>query len=149
MRDNEERAAAIGYNLRLLKLQAFVISGAVTGLAGALHAMMTGLAPLSNAEYHTSEMILVMTVIGGTGNLFASLLGSAFYLLLADWLSQLWPRWLLLLGIALMAVSLWMQRGLWGLGETVWHRLQGHRKQSAGTVVAPSAAAVPAKGEQA
>ena len=42
VRDNEERAAAIGYNLRLLKLQAFVISGAVTGLAGALHAMMTG-----------------------------------------------------------------------------------------------------------
>jgi len=48
-----------------------------------------------------------------------------------------------------MAVSLWMQRGLWGLGETVWNRLQGHRKQSAGTVVTPSGAAVPAKGEQA
>jgi branched-chain amino acid transport system permease protein len=98
VRDNEERAAAVGYDLRLLKLQAFVISGAVTGLAGALHAMMTGIAPLSNAEYHTSEMILVMTVIGGTGNLFASVLGAAFYVLLGDWLSTLWPRWLLLLG---------------------------------------------------
>ena len=54
-----------------------------------------------------------------------------FYLLLADWLSQLWPRWLLLLGVALIAVSLWMQRGLWGLGETVWNRLQGHRKRPA------------------
>lgn len=120
VRDNEERAGAIGYNLRLLKLQAFVISGAVTGLAGALHAMMTGIAPLSNAEYHTSEMILVMTVIGGTGNLFASLLGSAFYVLLGDWLSTLWPRWLLLLGVVLMMVSLGMQRGLWGLGESLW-----------------------------
>lgn len=120
VRDNEERAGAIGYNLKLLKLQAFVISGAVTGLAGALHAMMTGIAPLSNAEYHTSEMILVMTVIGGAGNLFASVLGSAFYVLMADWLSSLWPRWLLLLGLVLMAVSLWMQRGLWGLGENVW-----------------------------
>jgi branched-chain amino acid transport system permease protein len=126
VRDNEERAGAIGYNLKLLKLQAFVISGAVTGLAGALHAMMTGIAPLANAEYHTSEMILVMTVIGGTGNLFASVLGSAFYLLLADWLSTLWPRWLLLLGLVLMAISLWMQRGLWGLGETLWRRLRGH-----------------------
>lgn len=123
VRDNEERAGAIGYNLKLLKLQAFVISGAVTGVAGALHAMMTGIAPLSNAEFHTSEMILVMTVIGGTGNLFASVLGSAFYLLIADWLSTLWPRWLLLLGLVLMAVSLWMQRGLWGLGETIWVRL--------------------------
>ena len=120
VRDNEERAGAIGYNLRLLKLQAFVISGAVTGLAGALHAMMTGIAPLANAEYHTSEMILVMAVIGGTANLLASLLGSAFYLLMGDWLSTLWPRWLLLLGVLLMVVSLGMQRGLWGLGETLW-----------------------------
>lgn len=141
VRDNEERAAAIGYNLKLLKLQAFVISGAVTGLAGALHAMMIGVAPLANAEYHTSETILIMTVIGGTGNLFASLLGSAFYLLLADWLSQLWPRWLLLLGLALMAVSLWMQRGLWGLLETVFAKLQGLRR-------APAAAAA-GKGAQA
>lgn len=124
VRDNEERAGAIGYNLKLLKLQAFVISGAVTGLAGALHAMMTGIAPLSNAEYHTSEMILVMTVIGGAGNLFASVLGSAFYVLMADWLSSLWPRWLLLLGLVLMAVSLWMQRGLWGLGENAWRRIR-------------------------
>ena len=120
VRDNEERAGAIGYNLRLLKLQAFVISGAVTGLAGALHAMMTGIAPLANAEYHTSEMILVMAVIGGTANLLASLLGSAFYLLMGDWLSTLWPRWLLLLGVVLLVVSLGMQRGLWGLGETLW-----------------------------
>ena len=130
MRDNEERAAAIGYNLKLLKLQAFVISGAVTGLAGALHAMMTGIAPLSNAEYHTSEMILVMTVIGGTGNLFASVLGSACYLLLADWLSTLWPRWLLLLGLVLMAISLWMQRGLWGLGETIWSLIRSKRARA-------------------
>lgn len=125
VRDNEERAAAIGYNLKLLKLQAFVISGAVTGLAGALHAMMTGIAPLASAEYHTSEMILIMTVIGGTGNLLASLLGSAFYLLVGDWLSTLWPRWLLILGVVLMVVSLGMQRGLWGLGESAWRRLRG------------------------
>lgn len=131
VRDNEERAGAIGYNLRLLKLQAFVISGAVTGLAGALHAMMTGIAPLASAEYHTSEMILVMTVIGGTGNLLASLLGSAFYLIVGDWLSTLWPRWLLLLGVVLMAVSLGMQRGLWGLLESTWDRVRGLKKGGA------------------
>lgn len=127
VRDNEERAAAVGYNLRLLKLQAFVISGAVTGLAGGLHAMMSGIAPLSSAEFHTSEMILVMTVIGGTGNLLASVLGAAFYVLLGDWLSTLWPRWLLLLGVVLMVVSLGMQRGLWGLVEDLWHLLRKDR----------------------
>ena len=128
VRDNEERAGAIGYNLRLLKLQAFVISGAVTGLAGALHAMMTGIAPLSNAEYHTSEMILVMTIIGGTGNLFASLLGSAFYALMADWLSTLWPRWLMLLGVILILVVIFMRGGLWGGLASLFEKLRGTRK---------------------
>ncbi len=127
VRDNEERAAAVGYNLRLLKLQAFMISGAVTGLAGALHALMTGIAPLSNAEYHTSEMILVMTVIGGTGNLLASLMGAAFYMLLGDWLSTLWPRWLLLLGVVLMVVSLGLQGGLWGLCQKLWQLARGKK----------------------
>ncbi|MDR3099657.1 MAG: branched-chain amino acid ABC transporter permease [Paraburkholderia sp.] len=119
IRDNEARAGATGYHVSRFKLMAFVISGAVTGLAGALHAMMTGIAPLSNIDYHTSEMILLMTVIGGSGNLFASVIGAAFYVLFADWLSTLWPRWLLLLGLVLIAVSLFMQRGLWGLGERI------------------------------
>jgi len=137
IRDNEERAAAVGYNVRLFKLAAFAISGAVTGLAGAFLAVMTGIAPLSSIEYHTSEMILVMTVIGGTGNLFASVLGAAFYVLFSDWLSTLWPRWLLLLGMLLIAVSLFMQRGLWGLGERIW--LAVRRKPPAGDIDAPSA----------
>ncbi|PZX34667.1 Branched-chain amino acid inner-membrane translocator [Cupriavidus phytorum] len=128
IRDNEERALAVGYNVKTFKLLAFMVSGAVTGLAGALHAMLTGIAPLTNIDYHASEMILVMTVIGGTGNIFASVLGAAFYVLLADWLSTLWPRWLMLLGFLLIAVSLFMQRGLWGLGATLWDRLRGVRR---------------------
>ncbi|WP_343499606.1 branched-chain amino acid ABC transporter permease [Achromobacter denitrificans] len=124
IRDNEARATAVGYNVRMFKLAAFAISGAVTALAGAFLAMMTGIAPLSSIEYHSSEMILVMTVIGGTGNLFASVLGAAFYVLFADWLSTLWPRWLMLLGFLLIAVSLFMQKGLWGLGERIWLALR-------------------------
>ncbi len=128
IRDNEERALAVGYNIKTFKLLAFMISGAVTGLAGALHAMLTGIAPLTNIDYHASEMILIMTVIGGTSNIFASVLGAAFYVLLADWLSTLWPRWLMLLGFLLMAVSLFMQRGLWGLAVKLWTRLRGVRR---------------------
>lgn len=127
IRDNEIRAAAVGYDVRGFKLAVFAISGGVTALAGALLAMMAGIAPLSSIEYHTSEMILVMTIIGGTSNLFASLLGAGFYVLSADWLSSIWPRWLLLLGVMLMLISLYMQRGLWGVGERIWHALRGQR----------------------
>ena len=93
--------------------------------------MLTGIAPLANIDYHVSEMILVMTVIGGTGNVFASVLGAAFYVLLSDWLSSLWPRWLMLLGFLLIAVSLFMQRGLFGLGQKLWQRVRAPRQAPA------------------
>ncbi|GAC1329960.1 MAG: branched-chain amino acid ABC transporter permease [Collimonas sp.] len=124
IRDNETRAAAVGYDVTMFKLTAFVISGAVTGLAGGLHAMMTGIAPLSNIEYHASESILIMTVIGGTGNLFASVLGAAFYVLVGNWLSSLWPRWLMLLGFLLIGVSLYMHKGLYGVAQSLLKKIR-------------------------
>ena len=57
----------------------------------------------------------------------ASVVGSAFYLLMSDWLSTLWPRWLLLLGLVLIVVSLGMQGGLWGLGERLWRLASARR----------------------
>lgn len=117
IRENEARAAALGFPTKLFKIEAFAISGALTAFGGALHAMLIGVAPLSNIDYHTSEMILIMTIIGGTSSLFGSVLGAGFYLLLGDLLSSVWPRWLMLLGLVLISVALFMQRGLWGLVE--------------------------------
>lgn len=117
IRDNGERAQAIGFPIRAFKIAAFAVSGAVTGLAGALHALLIGIAPLSNIDYHMSESLLVMTIIGGTGNLFGSVLGAAFYLIVSDTLSAIWPRWLLLLGALLIVIALYMQKGIWGLIE--------------------------------
>ncbi|MDQ1850113.1 branched-chain amino acid ABC transporter permease [Gemmobacter fulvus] len=129
VRDNEERAAAIGFPVKAFKTAAFAISGAVTAYAGALKAMLIGVAPLANIEHHTSEMILIMTIIGGSTSLFASVLGAAAYMLLADWLSQIWPRWLLLLGLALVVVALFLQKGLWGLVEKLWVAATGAKKE--------------------
>ncbi|WP_240793957.1 branched-chain amino acid ABC transporter permease [Pseudorhodobacter turbinis] len=127
VRENEERAAAIGFPVRVFKIAAFAISGAVTAFAGALHAMLIGVAPLSSIEYHTSEIILVMTIIGGSSSLYASVLGASFYLLMADTLSSIWPRWLLLLGLMLVVVALFLQKGLWGLVEKVYALLTHSR----------------------
>lgn len=123
IKENEARAAALGYNVSRFKLAVFTISGAVTGLAGGLHAVMTGIAPLANIDYHASEMILIMAVVGGTGNLYGSVLGAAFYLLAGHWLSALWPRWLMLLGFLLIAVSVYMHKGIFGLCTTLYQRL--------------------------
>jgi len=127
IRDNDARAQAIGFPVRVFKIAAFAISGAVTGLAGGLHALLIGIAPLSNIDYHMSESLLIMTIIGGTGNLFGSVLGAGFYLIVSDLLSELWPRWLLLLGALLIALALFMQGGLWGLIERAVAIMRGRR----------------------
>lgn len=127
MRDNAARTAALGYDIIHFKMVAFMLSGAVTALGGAIYAMMTGIAPLTSINYHMSESILLVTVLGGTGSLFASVLGAAFYVILSDWLSGLWPRWLMIFGFLLMAVSLYMQGGLWGACRMVAKSLRGRK----------------------
>lgn len=113
IRENEERARALGYNTQLYKLVAFLLSGLATGLAGGLYAMFLHFVPLSNADVAMSERILIMTIIGGTGSLLGSVLGAGVFVVLSDILSELWPRWLLLLGLVLIALVLYMRGGLW------------------------------------
>lgn len=132
VRENTDRAAAIGFPVKVFKIVAFAISGAVTAFAGGLHAMLIGVAPLSNIEYHTSEMILIMTIIGGSSSLFASVLGAGFYMLLADTLSTIMPRWLLILGLVLVTVALFLQKGLWGLVERLWAAITHQRAPEKG-----------------
>ena len=124
IRENENRASAVGFSTNHFKLIAFVISGAITGLAGALYAMLLNFAPLSNIELLMSENILIMTIIGGTSSLLGSILGSAAIILIGDLLSPLWPRWMMFLGASLIAVVLFMPGGLWGGLVNLWYKFK-------------------------
>ncbi|WP_432451931.1 MULTISPECIES: branched-chain amino acid ABC transporter permease [unclassified Agarivorans] len=114
IRENEGRSSAVGFSTNHFKLMAFVISGAITGLAGALYALLLNFAPLSNIELAMSENIMIMTIIGGTGSLLGSILGAGSIVLIGDLLSSIWPRWMMILGAALIAVVLFLPEGLWG-----------------------------------
>ncbi|TDB77360.1 branched-chain amino acid ABC transporter permease [Actinomadura sp. KC216] len=114
IRENEDRAIAIGYPTMLFKLLAFTVSGLVSGIAGGLYAVYLGSVPDSALQLETSTMILVMTILGGTGSLFGSFLGSLAYLLLSHYLAPTWDRWQILLAAALLAVVLALRGGLWG-----------------------------------
>ncbi len=131
IRENENRASAVGFSTNHFKLLAFVISGGITGIAGALYAMLLNFAPLSNIELQMSENILIMTIIGGTGSLFGSILGAGSIVLLGDLLSSVWPRWMILLGIALIAVVLFMPSGLWGGVGSIADRWREYRRAKA------------------
>ena len=122
IRENETRAYAVGYDARRFKMLAFAISGAITALAGGLYAMQLHFVPLENIQMSMSEHIVIMTVIGGTGSLFGSLLGAGSWVLLADLLSSVWPRWMILMGGGLIAVVLFLRGGLWSGIEAIMLR---------------------------
>jgi branched-chain amino acid transport system permease protein len=124
VRENEARARASGYDTRNFKITAFALSGAVTALAGALYAMLLHFAPLENIQLSMSEHIVIMTVIGGTGSLLGSLLGAGSWVIIADMLAEIWPRWLILMGGALIFTVLFLRGGLWGGVESLIQRFQ-------------------------
>jgi branched-chain amino acid transport system permease protein len=114
IRENEARAEALGYPVKAYKLVAFMVSGAVTGIAGCLYAFFVGSSSISAIHSEMSITIIIITVLGGIRSLYGSLLGAAAYVVLNTYLSDLWPYWELLLGVALIAIVLFFKGGLQG-----------------------------------
>src|SRR3546814_15368221 len=73
MKNNPDRLSALGYDINKFKLLAFILSGGITALAGGLYAMMIGIASLESIDLDRSEIILLITIIGGTNRLSASI----------------------------------------------------------------------------
>ncbi len=76
IRENESRAISLGYNVRRHKLMAFVLSAALSGLAGSTKSLVFQLESLTDAHWHMSGEVVLMTLVGGMGTIFGPLLGA-------------------------------------------------------------------------
>jgi branched-chain amino acid transport system permease protein len=115
IRSNERRMIALGFPTFRYKLTAFVIAGAVCGVAGALFANLTLFVSPSIMHWTRSGEILMMVILGGIGTLFGPVLGAAAYLLLESVLSRWSEHWQAILGPCLIFVVLFSKSGLLGL----------------------------------
>jgi branched-chain amino acid transport system permease protein len=79
MRENEQRAVALGFRVDRYKLVAFVLSGTLAGLAGVLFALGNRLSGLDGVDWHTSGKVVIMTILGGIGTVFGPLVGAGIY----------------------------------------------------------------------
>jgi len=113
IRENEDRTRMVGYNTQTYKLCCFVISGALSGLAGGLFAMLLRFSYLDLLYWTTSGDVVMMTLIGGMGSLFGPVLGAAFMLALQDIFSAYWDRWRLIVGVIFILVVLFLKGGIW------------------------------------
>ncbi len=112
IRENELRAGAIGYDAARMKLLAFVIAGAFSGLAGVLYSMLFGIVPLEAIGFVFSGNVVFATLIGGTGSLYGPVIGSVIFIWLSESVSVMWARWPLLLGVAFVVVVLFFRGGV-------------------------------------
>jgi branched-chain amino acid transport system permease protein len=112
IRENELRAQAVGYDTARLKLLAFVIGGAFSGLAGVLYAMLFGIVPLEAIGFVFSGNVVFATLIGGTGSLYGPVIGAFVFIWLSESVSVMWARWPLLLGVAFVIVVLFFRGGV-------------------------------------
>ena len=114
LRENEARARACGYDVRMTRWLAFVLSGGFCGLAGALQALHLGIVPIETLSIATSGMVVMMALLGGMGTFFGPFIGAAVYLLLENLLSLWTVHWQLFVGAAFVACVLFFPRGIWG-----------------------------------
>jgi len=122
-RQNPERVEAVGMRPFNIRLTAFLISGMITGLAGALFADLNRFVSPSMFSWQTSGEIMVFVILGGVGRLYGPVAGAALFILLEHWLGGINDYWQFLLGLILLGVVLFARGGLIGtvVGREVAH----------------------------
>ena len=117
IRDNPQRAAAVGHSIHHYKLAVFVVAAAYGGLAGGLLGILQGYMPPEAFTFDTSGQLVIQTVIGGGGTLFGPVIGAAVWLLVQDLLQYglgLGAAWKLGLGIIFVALVCLLRHGVVG-----------------------------------
>jgi ABC-type branched-subunit amino acid transport system ATPase component/ABC-type branched-subunit amino acid transport system permease subunit len=120
IRENQLRATFQGYPVDRYKLTAFIISAAITGLAGALVAFQNYLISAESVSVALSGELLAMVVIGGIHNILGPALGVLFYILFRELFSIWTANWLLWFGLVFVGFVLFSPSGLVG----IWTQLQ-------------------------
>ncbi len=127
IRVNEHRMQSLGYPTFRYKLACFVIAGAIAGIAGYLSAVQFGVVNPEMMGWHLSAAVLMMVILGGMGTLIGPVIGAAAWMLLElafQGLPQigsvnLGKHWQLFMGLFIVLATLWLPKGLSGLGAAL------------------------------
>ncbi len=117
IRANEERMRALGYDTTRLKLAAFVLAGALAGVAGHMWAMIEAFVNPELLSWHRSAEALLMVLLGGIGTLHGPILGAIAYVGIGEVATLLTERQRLVQGLVFLLVVLLLPKGLAGLAR--------------------------------
>jgi branched-chain amino acid transport system permease protein len=115
IRENEARALSLGYDVDRYKLVAFVISAALSGLAGATKTLVLGFETLTDVHWHMSGEVVLMTLVGGLGTVWGPVVGAAVIVTLQNELADKVGAWVTVITGAIFVVCvLAFRRGIVG-----------------------------------
>jgi branched-chain amino acid transport system permease protein len=114
IRENEPRAISLGYKADQYKLIAFVLSAALSGLAGGTKAIVFQLASLTDVHWTMSGEVVLMTLLGGLGTVFGPVAGAFVVIALENYLAQLGAWVTVVQGAIFVVCVLTFRRGLVG-----------------------------------
>ncbi|MZQ91350.1 branched-chain amino acid ABC transporter permease, partial [Frigidibacter albus] len=114
IRENENRAISLGYSVARYKLGAFVMSAALTGLAGGMKALVFQFATLTDVSWQMSGEVILMTLLGGIGTLIGPVFGAGLVVTLQNTLATSNVPVTIITGVVFMVCVLLFRRGLVG-----------------------------------
>ena len=122
IRDNEDRAVSLGYDVGRYKLAAFVMAGALAGLAGSMKALVQQMASLADAHMALSSDVILMALLGGMGTIFGPVVGAVALVGMQNQLATLGAWVVFIQGVILMLCVLLFRRGLVGAIANQWNK---------------------------
>lgn len=117
IRENEKRADHLGYDANKYLLGAFVVSGFISGIAGAMYALMYNFVHPTLLFWTTSGDVVLMALLGGIGTLGGPIAGAAVYIIARETIVGLTDHWEIFFGLLVIFTVLFAPEGVWGLYE--------------------------------
>lgn len=120
VRENEERTTMLGYDVFRHKFIAVVISGTISGAAGAGYALLFGYVGATFVSVQYSIFPLLWVLLGGAGTTIGPLVGALFMFYLIDYASGLTNAYMLIAGVVLVLLTLFARAGIMGEVRKRW-----------------------------
>jgi branched-chain amino acid transport system permease protein len=129
IRENEPRAISLGYDVAKYKLLAFVLSAGLAGLAGATKTLVFKFATLTDAHWHTSGEVVLMTLLGGMGTVFGPVVGATVIVTLQNELAdKVGSLVTVIMGAIFVICVLAFRRGIVGESIALYQRMIGQKR---------------------
>lgn len=128
IRENEPRAISLGYDVSRYKLLAFVLSATIAGLAGATKMLVFTFASLTDAHWHTSGEVVLMTILGGMGTVLGPVVGAtAIVTLQSELADKVGSLVTVIMGTIFVLCVMAFRRGIVGEAAALYRRMVGEK----------------------